>query len=238
MSISNNRVFMDTSGFGKHFTAIGIEANGDTAGGSVANNHVTITNAANKLPPGLSAAGFLVGSDFLKLSGNVLSGIASAGFWLFDNVIVTGNDLTGLTITEFGVACLGNGNVIERNSFGPQDDPKMPAIYCEANGNAFNHNDFSGTGLKGFEVSSKGISRAGCIFLVYGTSGNVVNASLSELPQDSSPSYDPCTQIADGSFGVSPGNTINLDFPCDSNHYNQLIHMLNQYADYSAMKLP
>ena len=112
----------------------------------------------------------------------------------------------------------------------------MPAIYCEGNGNAFNHNDFSGTGLKGFEVSSTGISRAGCIFLEYGTSGNVVNASLSELPQGSSASYDPCTQIADGSFGVSPGNTINLDFPCNSNQYSQLIHMLNQYADYLALK--
>ncbi len=238
VSISNNRISIDTSGFGKSFTAIGIEANGDTGGGSVANNRVTIANASNKLPPGLSGIGFLVGSEFLKLSGNVLSGISSAGFWLFDNIIVTGNDLTGLTITEFAVACLGNGNVVERNAFGPQDDPKMPAIYCEANGNAFNHNDFSGTGLKGFEVSSKGISRAGCLFLVYGTSGNVVNASLSELPQDSSPSYDPCTQIADGSFGLSPGNTINLDFPCDSNQYSQLIHMLNRYADYWAMKLP
>ena len=81
-------------------------------------------------------------------------------------------------------------------------------------------------------------SRAGCIFLKYGTSGNVVNASLSDLPQGSSVSYDPCTQIADGSFGVAPGNTIDLDFPCDSNQYSQLIHMLNQYADYWAMKLP
>ncbi len=58
-------------------------------------------------------------------------------------------------------------------------------------------NNFSGTGLKGFDVSSTRISRAGCIFLEYGTSGNVVNASLSELPQDSSASYDPCTQIVE-----------------------------------------
>lgn len=239
LSISNNRVLIDTSGFGKDFQAIGIEANGDTGGGSIENNHVTITNATNELPPA-SGFSFLVGSDFLKFSGNVLSGIANVGFFVgSDSASIVGNDLTGLTTTAWAVWCWGaNSSVIEKNAFGPQYDPKMPAIYCEGNGNAFNHNDFSWTGLKGFEVSSTGISRAGCIFLEYGTSGNVVNASLSELPQGSSASYDPCTQIADGSFGVPPGNTINLDFPCDSNHYSQLIHMLNQYADYRAMRLP
>ncbi len=65
-----------------------------------------------------------------------------------------------------------------------------------------------------------------------------MNASLSELPQGSSASYDPCTQIADGSFGLSPGNTINLYFPCDSNQYSQLIHMLNQRADWWGLKSP
>jgi hypothetical protein len=231
LSVSNNRILIDTSGFGKDFQAIGIEANGDTGGGSVKNNHVTIANAANTLPPA-SGFGFLVGSDLLKFSGNVLSGIANVGFLVgSDRASIVGNDLTGLTATPLAVWCYGNANVIEENAFGPESDPKTPAIYCDGNGNAFNHNDFSRTGLKGFKVSSRGISRAGCIFLKYGTSGNVVNASLSDLPQSSRSSYDPCTQIADGSFGLSPGNTLNLDFACNSEQYSQLIQMLNQYAD-------
>ncbi len=238
LSISNNRIFINTSGFGKNFNAIGIEANADTGAGSVANNRVTFTDSTGNVFPDRVRVGFLFTSPNVQFSGNVLSGIAEIGFSAgSDRASIVGNDLTALTVRR-AVWCWGNANVVEANAFGPQYDPKMPAIYCEGNGNVFDHNDFSGTGLKGFDVSSKGISRAGCIFLKYGTFGNVVNASLSELPQDSSASYDPCTQIADGSLGVSPGNTINLDFPCNSNQYSQLIHMLNQYADYWAMKLP
>ncbi|MBW2963841.1 hypothetical protein KY363_00120 [Candidatus Woesearchaeota archaeon] len=218
---------------------------GGLNGGRIENNTVTL-NTANA-DVGISYFMNLLSSSNVSITGNTFEGTVIQGIGMlpsFDtgngcaNNTVTGNDFSRMT--TFGEQLIFDqvtGLYVSKNVFGYVAEDKWPAVYCNANDTVFNRNDFTRTGLKGFNVSSSGVARAGCMFIEYGTSGVVVNAVLVEdFPKLEYPWYDPCTQIADCSY-VLGTNTINLIFPptipaCDSTKYEHMIHMLEQYAKY------
>lgn len=277
-TLSNNLIFMDGRGYkdivptlkGFHIAQNTgsdktIETNSITTYGDGA-FPVWIQDESNVQCLGntIMGAGYIgidvfYGSSSNEIRGNILTGFTSIESQMecwgdpaqpsfgFPSYNTFENNLLGPS-NGWAVSCSGTHNAFVNNTFGLQLNAKMAAAYCDGNSNTFSDNDFTHTDLKGFNVSSTGISRAGCVFLEYGTSGNTVNVAVSQLPPLGYPWYDPCTQVADVTYDATLGygaNPINWTFdtpefpgpcPCNKNQWDQLIHMLDQYSDYKELK--
>lgn len=240
VDISDNTIFIDGSGYNDVPVEIyAVRLVGNTGKVFVGNNQLTARTNKEGLSGNHGVHIQVAATANVTCTGNVLAGATPVGFYVSgNNSILAGNDLTGLTTTVLGVNCLGDSNIVEKNIFGPHTST-LPVMWCTGNDNSFSHNDFLMTGVKGFNVSSSHVTRAGCLLLDNGTSGNVVDALLEEFPLETGPQWDPCTEIVDLSYG---NNTVNLELVpgvpvvCNGNQYQQLLHMLNQNEEYRQRK--
>ena len=234
VDILNNRVFIDGTGYDDvPVEILGVSVLYDTGPVTVENNCI-IASTNKKGLAGYRGRHFFIEGNVTCSAQPTLRDHFTRVFRICSNNTFEDNDLTGLTTTSFGVDCGGEANVFERNIFGPHTGTNE-VIACIGKDNTFSYNDFGMTGARGFSCSSSHVNFNGCILLDRGTSGNVVNALVSDFGQDLGPQYDPCTQVVDLTDG---DNTVNLELSpgvpasCDSNQYRNLIHMLNQNREY------